>query len=103
MSRVRKYKDDIRMLSKLSARNRKLLIAGSNSELIKAIGDICLNLIKNKIPLKISEKKKLRNYLKELRILATSRLPLKQKKKVLSNQRGGLLLGLLVNALKNLF
>lgn len=100
--RIKKCRDELCYLANCSDKNRKYIIKGSNSDLINAIGDASLTLIKNKLPLKAVHKRQLKNYIRELQLLATSKVPIAKKKSVLSTQKGGAVLGLLWNIIKNI-
>lgn len=101
--RLKKHKDDIRYLSKCSSKQRRLIVGSRNSsELIKALSDAALTIIKGKVQLTSHQKKEIKSILKVLQTLATKSVPIKKKKRLLVNQRGGAVLGLLWNVLKNI-
>ena len=83
-------------------KNRKIIVTGSKRELIDAIGDVALSLIKNKLPLTRKDRKEVKKHIKALRSLATSKVTQGQKKKILSSQKGGTVLGFLWNIIKNI-
>lgn len=100
--RVKKCSSELCYLANCCTKNRKFIIRGSNQELVKAIGDIALNIIKNKIPLTSAEKRKVKKYINALQTLGTSSVSTAKKKSVLSSQKGGAVLGLLWNVIKNI-
>ena len=101
--RLSKYKEGICYLSKCSPKNRKLIINDkSSAALIKALSDVSLTIIKGKIKLSSHQKKEIKAILKALQTLATKGVTIEEKKKVLVNRKGGAVLGLIVNLLKNI-
>jgi len=77
--RIKKHCTEIGYLAKCCPKNRKFIIRGCKQELIKAIGDISLTLIKNKIPLQPKDKRTIKKYIKTLQSLATSSIPIGKK------------------------
>lgn len=75
-----------RIASASPAERRQLLLNASNKNL-KAIAEICLNLIRGNIELDYKTKAKLKKYEKPIALLANRRTSLKRKKKIL-NQKG---------------
>ena len=101
--RLTKYNGDICYLSKCSPKNRKLIINDkSSAALIKALGDVSHTIIKGKIKLSAHQKKEIKAILKVLQTLATKSVTIGEKKKLLVNQKGGAVLGLLFNLLKQI-
>ena len=101
--RLKKYKEDICYLSKCSPKNRKLIINDkSSAALIKALSDVSHTIIKGKVQLTSHQKKEIKAILKVLQTLATKSVPIQEKKKLLVNQKGGAVLGLLFNLLQKI-
>lgn len=79
----------------------KLIIRTASSSLVKAISEICYNLIKNTIiPLNESEKKFFKKKAKLLNALATRRTSIGEKRKLVQEQTGAVLSKILTPSLK---
>ena len=72
-------------------------------EVINAVGDVANTVLRGKLPIKELQRKKLRREMTTLKKLAMKKSSLKNKRKILSSQRGGSILGTLWTVIKNLF
>ena len=82
----------------------KAVLKGASPDLIKALCECSLNILKGRIKLSPTQKKKLSRHKNNLRLLATKKTTLKQRKRVL--QKGGFLgalLGPVLGVLGSLF
>ena len=70
---------------------------------IHAVGDVANTVLRGRLPIKAVQRKKLRRELTSLKKLAMKKGSLAQKRKLLSSQRGGSILGTLWSVIKNLF
>ena len=80
------------------------MLKGASPDLIKALCECSLNILKGRIKLSPTQKKKLSRHKKNLRLLATKKSTLKHRKRVL--QKGGFLgalLGPVLGVLRSLF
>ena len=74
------------------------MIQESPKEVIKCIGECCLNLIKGNVRLTNARKNRLRARKQHIRLLSSKQVSFVTKKKII-NQKGGALLGLLLKPL----
>lgn len=79
-------------------KEQREIIARSPNCIIYAISEICLNILNGNIPLTPSEKRKLIKYKNHIRLLANKKETVKTRK-VVVNQVGGALSGLLIPAI----
>ena len=80
------------------------MLKGASPDLIKALCECSLNILKGRIKLSPTQKKKLSRHKNNLRLLATKKSTLKHRKRVL--QKGGFLgalLGPVLGVLGSLF
>ena len=75
---------------------KKAIIKHAPTELVTAISEIVLNLIKGVIKLTASQKKRLSRYKKELLALAKKNIPLGKKRKILVQKGGSAAVSILV-------
>ena len=68
---------------------KKAIIKHAPTDLVTAISEIVLNLIKGVIKLTAHQKKRLSRYKKELLALAKKKVPLGKKRKILVQKGGG--------------
>jgi hypothetical protein len=84
---------------------RKMLVAHAPSDVVMAICECALNLLKGVIPLTLRQKRVLSRYKTHLRALANKKVSQKRKRKYLSQKGGGILTSVLppvLNVLGNL-
>jgi len=81
-------------LKKANTQRRKAIIKDSPPELIKCISECCYNCLNSALPLKKAQFTKLRRHKTILRRLASKKLSIKAKKKII-NQKGGFIAPLL--------
>ena len=75
---------------------KKAIIKHAPTELVTAISEIVLNLIKGVIKLTASQKKRLSRYKKDLLALAKKKIPLGKKRKILVQKGGSAAVSILV-------
>ena len=78
----------LRVLADASPKLKKVIIKHAPTDLVTAISEIVLNLIKGVIKLTAHQKKRLSRYKKELLALAKKKVSLGKKRKILV-QKGG--------------
>ena len=83
----------LRLLQKLKPSTARAVMKEASPDLIKALCECTLNILKGNIKLTTTQKKKLARYKNILRILAVKRTSLKKRKTIL--QSGGLIGALL--------
>ena len=88
-SKLLKYKDELRLLSRANPRMVKNIIKSADKDLLKSLCECCLNVLKGNIPLTIKQRKRLSKYKKQLRKLSMKKTSKKQKVSLL--QTGGFL------------
>lgn len=86
--RLRNNADFLRVLAKASPKLRRAILSCCHSELIKAICEVTLNVLRGVVPVNQQQKEKLKRYKKVLRALADRKVSLKKKREHL-NQTGG--------------
>ena len=69
-------------------------------DLIKCIEEVCHNILIGNIPLSLCDKKQLRPFARTIKQLGDTKVGKQKKRRLLKNQRGGLLRLLLGPALK---
>ena len=77
----------IRLLSDSSPLSRRKLLQKVSNKDLKAISELCLNLIRGNIKLNKRQRAKFERYKKSIGLLANRRISLKKKKQVI-NQKG---------------
>ena len=100
-SRLRNNSEVLHVLSKAAPKFRKQLLQQADRDLITAICECCLNVVKGRVPLTTGQKKKLAPHKKHLRQLADKRLSHTKRKRLIV-QKGGFLGALLAPVLKTL-
>ena len=89
-------KEFLVFLNGLSPEKRKKILVHLKKKQINTISEIFSNFLKRKLTLNKKIIKRASRYKKELRRIALKKTPLGEKIKVLSSQRGGNLLGVLL-------
>ena len=103
--RMRRSLPYLQILAVCKPKLRQAVIVHAPAEVILAICECSLNMLKGVIPLTPRQKRALSRYKKHLRALADKKVSRKQKKRYLSQNGGGLLTSVLppvLNALGNL-
>ena len=101
--RMRKYKNELCFLGTCKKKQRCNFIKIAPGEVINAVGDVANTVLRGKLPIKAPQRKKLRRELTSLKKLAIKKGSLTHKRKLLSSQQGGSILGTLWSVIKNLF
>ena len=83
----------LKRLRSLPPKTAKAMIKRGNRQLVNALCEGSLNVLKGNVPLSAHHKRRLRRYKKDLRYLAQRRASVKRKKALL--QKGGFLSALL--------
>ena len=73
--------DFLKVLSKCSAKQRKAILQTADNQLLKALCECILNVLKETVPISLSEKQKLSRHKNTLITLAVKKVPFHQKKK----------------------
>ena len=79
----------LKVLVDATPKLKKAIIKHAPTDLVTAISEIVLNLIKGVIKLTAHQKKRLSGYKKELLALAKKKVPLGKKRKILVQKGGG--------------
>ena len=79
----------LKVLVDATPKLKKAIIKHAPTDLVTAISEIVLNLIKGVIKLTSAQKKRLSRYKKELLALAKKKVPLGKKRKILVQKGGG--------------
>ena len=79
----------LKVLVDATPKLKKAIIKHAPTDLVTAISEIVLNLIKGVIKLTAHQKKRLSRYKKELLALAKKKVPLRIKRKILVQKGGG--------------
>lgn len=93
--RLRNNADFLRVLAKANPKLRRAILQCCHSELIKAICEVTLNVLRGIVPINQQQKAKLKRHKKVLRVLVEKKIPLEKKREYL-NQTGGNFLALLL-------
>ena len=80
----------IQLLAKSGLKRRKALLNQATHEELKGLCEICLNILKGNIPLSENNFRKLKRNSNTIKVLDNSKIPLRVKKRVVS-QKGGFL------------
>ena len=88
-SRLKANYGFFQFLATLSQSRQKALMKGADREILRALAEVCINLINRNIPLSAKEKAKLRPYAKDIYKLSLRGQSLKKQQAIV--QRGGLL------------
>lgn len=78
----------LHLLARCPEPQRQVLLATSTPEQVHVICEVCHNLLHGMIPLSYYQKETLRHHANDIRDLASTTLPFKSKKMILS-QKGG--------------
>jgi len=81
---------------------RYIFVKNASNQVINAVGDAIKTLLTGNLPISTYYRKKLRKDISKLKLLSSKGAIIK-KKKFLQSQRGGSLLGIVWNVIKNLF
>lgn len=100
---MRKYRGDLQYLGTCPPKTRKLLLKNVNSELLKAIAEAAWTVLSGEVKLTPAQRRRLLKDESILRQLATKQRTVAEKRKVLTSQRGGNVIGFLFNLLKTIF
>ena len=73
------------------------------SDIVRAISDISNTILYGDLPLATNQRQRLRKSINLLKQLALKRNSLAKKRKIISSQKGGNILGVIWNVIKNLF
>ena len=93
---VRRALPLLKVLADARPKLKKAIIKHAPTEMVTAISEIVLNLIKGVIKLTASQKKRLSRYKKELLTLAKKKIPLGKKRKILVQKGGSAAVSILV-------
>ena len=91
--RLKKQAETLKYLHRLSPHAAKTVIKSCDNQLVNALCEGSLNVLRGNVPLTPHHKRRLQRYKKDLRALANRRLSTKHKKVLL--QKGGFLSALL--------
>ena len=86
----------LKTLAEAKPKFKKAIIKNASPELLKAISEIVLNMLKGIIPLSPQQKQRLSRYKKEFRTLAKKGISAVKKRKLLVQKGGGAALGILL-------
>jgi tRNA A37 N6-isopentenylltransferase MiaA len=89
---ILKYREFLQFLAKLDKKKRKQIYKTLDKGRIDCLSEICFNILKKGSGIKQHTLKVLKKYKNEIRGLAKKKQPLKEKRKILSSQRGGFLM-----------
>lgn len=87
--RLKAHAPYLHVLAKGSARQREGILRGANKELIYCLCECALNVLQGNVELHPMEKSRLKKYRKTLRDLASKKVSLGTKRKLLLKQKGG--------------
>lgn len=93
--RLRDNADFLRVLAKSNPKLRRAILKCCNTELVKTICEVTLNVLKGVVPISKQQKKRLTRYKKVLRALVDKKVSINKKKEFL-NQSGGNFLPFLI-------
>ena len=93
--RVRRNIDFLNVLAKCNKKQRQAILEHCDKDLILALSEIAINVLKGIVKLTPAQKAKLNRFKKHLRKLAERQVPIKHKKRFLVEKGGSLLLSLL--------
>ena len=87
-TRVKHHVGVLEYIRDLNEKERSQFVKGCNSELLKTLSELCLNLLKGNICISPNDLKKLRKYKQEIITLSEKRHSLK-KRRIVCSQKGG--------------
>lgn len=90
MKRLKDHRHILHVLKSCSPTVRKTILNSANPDLIKAICEICMNILNGNVKISSRSKRSLKDYKNSLRKISSTRTSLKSKKKILV-QKGGFL------------
>lgn len=93
---IETHKELILFLNKLSPQKRTKFISILKKNDIDCIAEVFTNFLKRNLTQDTDIIKKVRKYHKDIRSVARKRTPLKHKLKILTSQRGGFVLSVLL-------
>ena len=102
-NRMKKYRNELCFLGTCSKSQRTNFINRAPAGLIHAISDAVNTVLRGRLPIKELHRKKLRREVSSLKKLSAKRGSVISKRKLLTSQRGGSILGTLWSVIKNLF
>jgi hypothetical protein len=94
MKRIKSNYHHLQVLKTAKPQLRKAIIKNYSNDLVKAISECVLNVLKDNLQLSACQKKRLQKFKVPLRALADKHVPLSAKKRLI-NQQGGFLVPLL--------
>ena len=86
----------VQLLKTSKPKERRLLLAGVENDVIKMFTEIIYNLLHGNVHLRSDKKRKLRKYKQILRNLSNHTISLDRKRTLLQGQRGGSLFPILL-------
>ena len=86
----------LKTLAEAKPKFKKAIIKNASPDLMKAVSEIALNMLKGIIKLTPQQKQRLSRYKKEFRSLAKKSVSVNKKRKLLVQKGGGAALGLLL-------
>lgn len=101
----RRFSRDLTFLRKLkccNAKQRKKLLSKASTSQIRSLSDCAHNILIKNIPLSSGQFSKLKKHKNIIRQLGTKGISLKNKKKLLVQQKGGFLMSILAPILASL-
>ena len=99
--RLKDHTHALQALSKSSKKRRTAILKHADKDLVVCLGECALNVLKGRVPLTPSQKKKLSRHKTHLRALANKKTTHAKRKRLLI-QKGGFLGSLLVPILSTL-
>ena len=90
-TRLKRNLHYLRFLNNAKPKQANFVIDDANKDLLLCICEIVNNILEGNIKLKPKERNKLRKYKKTLHQLIDKRIKLKDKRKLIKNQKGGFL------------
>jgi len=94
-SRVKRHLSTLKLIRKASPSFQKVILKNSNSDFVKCLCEVCINVLNGNINLKKDEKLKLKKHKKLLRYLSNRKKSLSLKKDRLVQSGSGFLIPLL--------
>jgi len=100
---MKKCKGDLKFLGACSDKTRRLVLKNGDGQLIKSLAEAAYAVLDGRVKLSAIQRSRFKKDQSILRLLASKQRTLAQKRKVVGSQRGGNIIGFLLNAIKNLF
>ena len=101
LDRLKSHYPTLELLNKATPELRKAIISKCGPDLLKCISEVAVNVLRGNLELPDSSAKKLKKHSASIRKVASKRVSVKDKKKII-NQKGGFLLPLLAAVLPTL-